>query len=407
MRLHRVLAALSALVIALPATATGTATATAVATEHEADYVVMLNDASPEAVADSVEADPTHVYDRVGGFAATLDAAKVRALRADPAVAWVEEDSPVTPAFEQTPAPWNLDRIDAAAPALDSRYAPGGTGSGVDAYVIDTGVRADHVEFAGRVQPGYSSVADAVGTEDCHGHGTGVASVLAGEQLGAAKQASIIPVRVLDCSSNGTVSSLIDGLDWVADQARTSARPAIANLSVETAPSASFDAAVRSLIDAGVTTTVAAGNGNGDACSITPARLDAAITVGNSDRSDDRQRTSNFGPCVDLYAPGTQVQTAGISSPTAQVLNTGASFASPLVAGAAALALEQSPQLRPAQVKQLIIDHSTPDLLGNLPDGTPNRLLYVPERWETNQPAGSALPALSSLSSGSSLGSSS
>lgn len=405
---------LVALVALAAALVTAPAPARADAPQDTSGYIVMLHDgesqravALDEATGEVTEQDVdrareettsttvtlseevrargvtvTHVYEGLGGFAADLSPDDLAWLRSHPAVAWVEPDAPAVSAARQPDAPWNLDRIDMAAPALDSFYTYPATGAGVTAYVIDTGIRSDHTEFAGRILPGYSSIADDRGTVDCHGHGTGVASVLAGETYGVAKQAAVVPVRVLDCDSIGSISSLIDGIDWVTRQARTVATPSVANLSVQTEPSASFDAAVRELIASGVSTTVAAGNGGADACTVSPARLDQAITVANSTRSENREGTSNYGPCVDLFAPGTAVAMAGIAAPDAQVLNTGSSFAAPHVAGAAALILEDAPAAPPARVKELILAAATPGALGNLPAGTPNRLLFIPEVWE-------------------------
>lgn len=361
---------------------------------HSRTQTAHTTDALVE-VGESLGATVTHVYDNLGGFSAELDEQQLAELRAHPAVAWVEADAPATASAHQSPAPWDPTRVNAAANA----------GDGVTAYVIDTGIRADHVEFTGRVLPGYSSINDGRGTDDCHGHGTAVTSLLAGATYGIAQQADIIPVRSLDCASEGTVSSLIDGIDWVTQHASASAAPAVANLSVEALPSASFDAAVQGLIASGVPTIVAAGNGNESACNVSPARVDSTITVANAESNGRRHPTSNHGPCVDLFALGTRVTVADINAPTAHRLDSGSSFAAPQVAGAAALLLQNHPEATPEQVKQTILSATTPNAVRNLPVDTTSKLLFIPTEWELQTarpaPAERAQPSsmLSSMSS--------
>jgi subtilisin family serine protease len=309
------------------------------------------------------------------GAVVTATPAQAAELKSSAHVAAVEIDARVTAAETQQPAPWGLDRIDQRALPLSGSYTSAASGAGVSAYVIDSGVLASHTEFGGRVAAGWTAIADGLGTGDCNGHGTHVAGTIAGKTYGVAKAATIIPVRVLDCGGSGFNSNVIAGLEWVASH-HQAGTPAVANMSLGSTASAMVDAAVKGVLSDGVTVVVAAGNSAADACNSSPARVPDALTVAASDSSDRQASFSNFGTCVDLYAPGVGITSAGIASATATASMSGTSMASPHVAGAAAAVLSRSPDLAPAAVAARLISGSTPAAITASGAGTPNRLLY-------------------------------
>jgi subtilisin family serine protease len=309
------------------------------------------------------------------GAVVTATPAQAAELKRSAQVAAVEIDAPVTAAETQQPAPWGLDRIDQRALPLSGSFTSASSGAGVSVYVIDTGVLAGHTEFGGRVAAGWTAVADGLGTGDCNGHGTHVAGTIAGKTYGVAKAATIVPVRVLDCSGSGFNSDVVAGLEWVASQ-HQAGTPAVANLSLGSVASTTVDAAVQGLINDGVTAVVAAGNSAADACTSSPARVPDALTVAASDSSDRQASFSNFGTCVDLYAPGVGITSASSASTTATASMSGTSMASPHVAGAAAAVLSRSPELTPAAVASKLVTTSTPGAVTASGAGTPNRLLF-------------------------------
>jgi len=319
-----------------------------------------------------------HTYSgAISGFAASLPAAALQGIRNNPNVQSIEQDQTVSLqqiVSPQNQATWGLDRIDQADLPLDTQYHFTATGAGVTAFVIDTGIRADHVEFAGRLRPGFNAVPDANGTNDCNGHGTHVSGTIGGTTWGVAKGVALIPVRVLDCAGSGSWSDVIAGIDWVAN---SPLRPAVANMSLSGGGSASLDAAVAGAVSKGVTVVVAAGNSNLDACNYSPAREPSAITVGASNSLDSRANYSNTGACLDLFAPGSSITSAWNTGATASSTISGTSMASPHVAGAAALTLASNPDASPAAVAAALTAAATPNRLMFVGTGSPNLLLHA------------------------------
>ncbi|MFY1637558.1 S8 family serine peptidase [Solwaraspora sp. WMMB335] len=307
------------------------------------------------------------------GFEVKLSAVAARRLAANSAVAYVEQNHTVSLAGTQpNPPSWGLDRIDQRYLPLDLSYTYPNTAPRVTAYIIDTGIRFDHTDLYPRATPGF----DAFGgtAADCNGHGTHVAGTVGGTRFGVAKEVQLVAVRVLNCSGSGTLASVIAGVDWVTANAR---KPAVANMSLGGGASATLDSAVSNSIASGITYAVAAGNSNADACGFSPARVPTAITVGATDRNDNRAPYSNWGRCLDLFAPGSAITSAWHTSPTATNTINGTSMASPHVAGAAAMVLYAYPSYTPAQVTAFLLRIATPDVVINPGTGSPNLLLYV------------------------------
>lgn len=311
----------------------------------------------------------------IHGFAAHMSAQAAEALEDHPGVAYVEQDQEVqsSEVSSFTPA-WGIDRIDQTLLPLDETYSYNATGSGVSAYIIDTGIRTTHTQFSGRAVGAFTSVSDAWGSNDCNGHGTHVAATVGGTLVGVAKAVTLYSVRVLDCNGSGTTSGVIAGVDWVTANQR---RPAVANMSLSGSYSDALNAAVQNSINSGVTYVVAAGNSAADACAYSPSSLSDVITVAAAAPGDEQASYSNFGPCVDIHAPGSAIVSAWNSSDDVLVKATGTSMASPHVTGAAALYLESNPGATPAQVTQAILTSATVNALSLVPSNTVNRLLRV------------------------------
>jgi subtilisin family serine protease len=310
------------------------------------------------------------------GFAIEIPQQAVAALRSNPAVVAVDPDTPVTTSGTQPSPPWGLDRIDQRALPLSASYTYPGDGAGVTAYVVDTGILSTHVDFGGRVRAGYTAINDGRGTGDCNGHGTHVAGTLAGSTHGVAKGATPVAVRVLDCNGSGSMSGVIAGLDWAAAN-HVAGTPAVANLSLGGPTNSSLDAAVTALVNDGVSVSVSAGNDTVNACTQSPARATAALTVAATDRTDARASYSNFGTCVDTFAPGSGIVSDWYTSSTATMTLSGTSMATPHVAGAAAVLLGQQRTLTPAQVASRLIGSATTGVVTNAGTGSPNKLLFV------------------------------
>ena len=289
----------------------------------------------------------------------------------------IEPDRIMTASSNQSGPPWGLDRIDQRNLPLNNTYSYGASGAGVDVYVIDSGIWHTHTEFTGRIpRSAYWDFGDSTQSWDCNGHGTHTAGTAAGSTYGVAKAASIIPVKVLNCSGSTTDSILIAAIDWIlADH--LNGVPAVANLSLGGSASSAVDLAVQSMIDDGITVVVAAGNDAANTCLYSPARLPAAITVAASTIADDDAPYSNYGSCNDIFAPGSGILSAWAGSNTATNTIDGTSMAAPHVTGAAAIALQSSPTATPAQVWATINANAT---LGVLSEccGDPDKLLYIP-----------------------------
>jgi subtilisin family serine protease len=372
-------------------------------------YIVVFNDTSvtrkevPNRAADLVgehKGTLEHVYvHALGGFAAKLTKAAARRIAADSSVKFVEQNRAVympsqpisiTDA-QQNPPSWGLDRIDERRRPLDGRYTYNNTGSGVRVYVIDSGIRLSHNEFGGRAVAGYSS---GVGGASCNGHGTHVAGTIGGASHGVAKEVTLVDVQVLDCINYVPWTELTAGVDWVTGDHDPGER-AIANLSIGGPPtfeSAAFEQAVNGSIGDGITYVVSAGNENIDACNQTPARIPGVITVGATTSGDTRwtnsTKGSNFGSCLDLFAPGDDIRAAWSGNPpsgdcsglsgsgdSATATCSGTSMAAPHVAGVAARTLAANPSFTPQQVRDKLVNDATVGLVTNRGTGSPNRLL--------------------------------
>lgn len=278
------------------------------------------------------------------------------------------------------PFSWGLDRIDQSENALDNVFGfPYQAGEGVQTYIIDTGVDSLHPEFTGRMRPGFSSINDEFGTEDCEGHGTHVAGTVAGRRVGVAKKALVIPVRVLDCQGSGSAENVVAGMDWVISQKlQNPSVPFVANMSLGAENVPAIDEAARRMWNAGVFVAVAAGNEYGDACKMSPARAQAVITVGATTKNDQKASFSNFGKCVDMYAPGQDIFSAAAGT-KGGVLLSGTSMAAPHVAGAAALIYSKSPGLSNAKVEEIVKLRSLRGAIGNIEKTAPENLLLRTE----------------------------
>lgn len=310
----------------------------------------------------------------LNGFAGYLPKEAIEALLKDPNIAFIEPDQIVHVDASQSGATWGLDRIDQRNLPLNSTYTYNATGQGVRVYVIDTGIRTTHNEFGGRAYYGYDAIGDGQNGNDCNGHGTHVAGTIGGSTYGVAKNSTLYAVRVLDCSGSGSNSGVIAGVDWVKNN---HVKPAVANMSLGGGASSALDTAVNNAINAGVVFAVAAGNDNKNACNYSPARVAAAITVGSTTNTDARSSFSNYGSCLDIFAPGSNITSAWYTSNTATNTISGTSMATPHVAGVAALYLQGAPSSTPSQVRDALVNNATTNVVTSPGSGSPNRLLYM------------------------------
>jgi serine protease len=348
-------------------------------------YIVVFEDRVGDVpdVADELSrghgAHVSHVYtSALHGFAAQMPEQAALHMANDPRVKYVEEDGEVSIDTTQSPATWGLDRIDQRNLPLSGSYTYNVNGSGVHAYIVDTGILTSHSDFGGRASVGVDEVGDGHNGIDCNGHGTHVSGTVGGATYGVAKGVSLVAVRVLNCSGSGTNSGVIAGVNWVASNA---IKPAVANMSLGGGASQALDDAVTAAVNAGVTFCVAAGNGDSlgnpqDACTTSPARAAAAITVSATDSTDTKASWANFGTCVDIFAPGVSITSDWFSSTTATNTISGTSMATPHTAGAAALYLSANPTASPSSVVGALTSNSTTGVVKSPGTGSPNRLLY-------------------------------
>jgi aqualysin 1 len=325
-----------------------------------------------------------HVYtSSLAGFSARVQDASLASLRQDARVEYIEADQTMSADTTQTGATWGLDRLDQRALPLDGNYNYTPDGSGVNAYVIDTGIRISHTQFGGRAVSGFGAVNDGNGTNDCNGHGTHVAGTIGGSSYGVAKNVKLYAIRVLDCAGSGTNSGVIAGVDWVTNN---HASPAVANMSLGGGASTALDSAVQNSIASGVFYGIAAGNSNVNACTASPARVATATTVGSTTSGDARSSFSNYGNCVDVFAPGSSITSSWNTNDTATNTISGTSMATPHVVGVAALYLQGNPSASAAAVGTAIISTATANAISSVGTGSPNLLLYSPLTGGGNLP---------------------
>jgi subtilisin family serine protease len=360
---------------------------TAAPAEKPRDYIVVLQDSFAGSVPAVAQEHARASNGRVGfvfehalkGFVLRLPpTAAERLASRDHRIAYVEADAPVEAFATQSPVTWGLDRIDQRSRPLSNSFTYTATGAGVTAYIVDTGIRYSHNELSGRAAPGF----DAFGGNgsDCHGHGTHVAGTVGGESYGVAKDVGLVAVRVLNCSGSGSTAGVIAGVDWVTGHHQAGA-PAVANMSLGGGASNALDTAVRNSIADGVTYAVAAGNGNAggrqqDACKSSPARVSEALTIGATDSSDRKASWSNYGPCVDWFAPGVSITSAWHTSDTATSTISGTSMATPHTAGVAAQYLQGNPGASPATVRSVLFSDTTKGIVTSS-STTNNHLLFT------------------------------
>lgn len=377
-------------------------------------YIVVLNDDVTEAEVDG-ESDRIcnqrkskknrSFKNALKGFTVNLSAVEIEEVRKDPRVKYIEQDQVATAVAIQTGATWGLDRLDQAALPLSTSYTYDKTGSTVEAYIFDTGIKLDHVEFTGRVSAGYNAVTVGASANDDNGHGSHVAGTVGGTKYGVAKNISLIPVKVLNAAGSGSFSGIIAGIDWAI--ANHTTKPAVGNMSLGgTGTSATLEDAVRRAIADGIVMCLAAGNSTMDASGFTPARTPEAITVGATTSTDGFASYSNYGSVVDILAPGSAITSAWYTSSTATNTISGTSMATPHVAGVAALYLENNPGSTTAQVQAGLKNVAAVGAISAVPAGTVNQLLqasFTPPPPPTAAPAAPAQVSPANAATGVSL----
>jgi subtilisin family serine protease len=375
------------LVLAVAAAALATLGAASPSASDRASYIVVLKSsvANPAAVAQEHAArfggTVSHVYTyALKGYSLTLPAAAVAGIAADPRVDYVEADGVMTAVTTQTGATWGIDRIDQRSLPLSGTFTYFATGSGVKAYIIDTGIRFTHTQFGGRAIKGVDEVTAGGSAADCNGHGTHVSGTVGGSTYGVAKQVTLVAVRVLGCNGSGSTSGVIAGVDWVTGN-HLSGQSAVANMSLGGGASSSLDAAVNNSINDGVSYAIAAGNGDifgnpQNACNFSPARVAAAMTISATDRTDTKASWANYGSCVDWFAPGVSITSAWYTSDTATNTISGTSMATPHTAGVAAQYLQGHPGSSPSTVRTALFNLTTKSIVKNS-NTTNNHLLFT------------------------------
>ena len=332
----------------------------------DGSYIVVLKEGgNPRSVAAIAGVNPRFEYTAaLNGFAAELNAGQLNALQHNPNVDYIEQDGVASIATTQSGATWGLDRIDQHNLPLNGTYTYTTTASNVTAYIIDTGLQPSHPQFGGRAAMVY-------GSADCNGHGTHVAGTIGSSTYGVAKGVKLRGVRVLDCAGSGAISTIIAGIDWVRLNA---VKPAVANMSLGGGFSSSLNTAATNLANSGVFLAVAAGNENQNACNVSPASASGTLTVAASTSTDAKASYSNWGGCVDVYAPGSSITSTWLNSGTNTI--SGTSMASPHAAGVAALYKGTFGDAASSTVVSWIINNATANVISGNPSGTPNRLLY-------------------------------
>lgn len=316
------------------------------------------------------------VYNKViNGFVVEGNLNSIKKLSENSEIEYIEQVGEVTISAAQSGAVWNLDRIDQRGRSLNGNYTYNRTGKGVNAYIVDTGIRTSHNEFEGRAKAGWDFVANRAGNgTDCHGHGTHVAGTVGGKTYGVAKAVTLTALRVLNCKGSGSYDDIIAALDWVAQNGQ---KPGVVNMSLGGGASSTVDKAIKNTTNAGFAIVVAAGNEGKDSCTKSPARAKEAITVGATDSNDRRASFSNYGQCVDVWAPGVNITSSYSSSNTATRSWNGTSMAAPHVAGIAALYLQGAPNASATSVINNVMGKVT---YGKVTDrktiDTPNLFAY-------------------------------
>jgi serine protease len=356
-------------------------------------YIVVLKPDTAPADVDSHAASLAKVHagkvehsyrSAIRGFSARLTEQQAQAMSEDPRVEFIEEDGIASANTIQTSAPWGLDRVDQRDRPLSGTYDNGNlAGAGVTVYVIDSGIRTDHNEFGGRAYVGADFVGDGWNGQDTFGHGTHVAATIGGQTYGIAKGVTLCAVRVLDPTGHGPWSQVISGVDWVT---ANHTPMSVANMSIGGGASDAVDQAIRNSIASGVTYVVAAGNDSSPATNYSPSRVAEAIVVSATDSGDQRAAWANYGPTVDLFAPGVGIVSAGIATNSATATKDGTSMAAPHVAGLAAVYLQSRGGASPSMVANALIYSASTDKVGNPGTGTLNRLAYFGDAWAASGP---------------------